>query len=126
MSTSDVTHIQQGFVLEIPRRKRWTEAATAAEALCDEVCRTITGVTRYYDHVCGILRETVDWLTLTTSALARQHNKLIEDTLASLPSDDDIEGRKKKMMRKRKRSKISPVTMYLALVGARTSSITGN
>ena len=88
MSTSNVMHIQQGFVIEIPRRKRQTEATTAAEALCDEVRRTILGVTRYYNHVCGILRETVEWLTLTTSALARQHDKLIEDTFASLPSDD--------------------------------------
>ena len=88
MSTSDVTHIQQGFLIEIPRRERRTDEMTAAEALCDRVSRTIIGITRYYHHVCGILRDSVEWLTLTTKALARQHDKLIIDTLASLPSDD--------------------------------------
>ena len=88
MSTSDVTHIQQGFVIEIPRRERGTEDTTAAETLCDRVSRTILGTTRYYYHVCGILRDSVEWLTLTTKALARQHDKQMIDTLASLPSDD--------------------------------------
>ena len=57
MSTSDITHIQQGFVIEIPRRERRTADTTAAEALCDRVSRTILGTTRYYHHVCGILRD---------------------------------------------------------------------
>ena len=30
MSTSDVTHIQQGFLIEIPRRERRTDEMTAA------------------------------------------------------------------------------------------------
>ena len=55
MSTSDVTHIQQGFVIEIPHRKRREELATAAEELCEEVWKT-------------------------TSALERQHDDLIRDT----------------------------------------------
>ena len=88
MSTSDVTHIQQGFVIEVPSRKRRTKATTAAESLCEEVRKTILGATQYYSHVCGILRDTVEWLTLMTNALARQHDQLIKDTLASLPSDD--------------------------------------
>ena len=45
MSTLDVTHIQQGFVIEIPGRKRRTESAMAAENLCEEVHRTIIGAT---------------------------------------------------------------------------------
>ena len=75
MFTSDVTHIQQGFVVEIPRRKRQTEATTPAESLCEEVRKTILGATQYYRNVCGILRDTVEWLTLTTGALARQHDQ---------------------------------------------------
>ena len=70
MSTSDVTHIQQGFVIEIPRRERRTDETIAAEALCDRVSRTTIGTTRYYHHICGILRDSVEWLTLTTKALA--------------------------------------------------------
>ena len=60
MSTSDVTHIEQGFVIEIPSRKRHTESATAAENLCKEVRRTTIGATQYYAHVCGILRNTIE------------------------------------------------------------------
>ena len=45
MSTSDVTHIQQGFVIEIPRRMPRTDKPTAAEALYDRVSRTILGTT---------------------------------------------------------------------------------
>ena len=74
MSTSDAIHIQQGFVIEIPRRKRLTESATAAENLCEEVCKTIVGATHYYAHVCGILRDTIEWLMLTSNALEGQHH----------------------------------------------------
>ena len=129
MSTSDVTHIQQGFVIEIPRRERRTEDTTAAQALCDRVRRTILGTTGYYDHVCGILRDTVEWLTLTTKALIYkwQDDKLTLWHHYPLMINNGIKGRrrKEKMRRKRKRSRISPVIMYSALVGAQTSGTTG-
>ena len=83
-----ITIIQQGFVIEIPSRKRRTELATAAVNLCKEVPKTIICTTQYYAHVCGILKNTIEWLMLTTNALERQHDKLIRDSLASLLSDD--------------------------------------
>ena len=88
MSTSDVTHIQQGFVIDIPNRK------VRNRLLLD--CRQFvppspSEVSSHHQVLSASMRYSLGyqlWLSLTTKALEKQHYKLIIETLISLPSDD--------------------------------------
>ena len=55
MSTSDVTHIQQGFVMDIPNKKARTDSYSIADNLCHQVLAKSHHTTKYYQRVCDTL-----------------------------------------------------------------------
>ena len=85
MSTADVTHVQQGFRIPIPRVDEEARIEVPVVTLCE----------RYLKHgkpfkkVCANVQKARDWLRATVNSLTLIQETVIRQALDSLPGNDD-------------------------------------
>ena len=85
MSTADVTHVQQGFRIPIPRVNEEARTEVPVLKLCERYLKHGTP----FKRVCSNVQKARDWLRATVNSLTLIQETVIRQALESLPGDDD-------------------------------------
>ena len=85
MSTADVTHVQQGFRIPIPRVNEEARTEVPVLTLCERYLKHGTP----FKRVCSNVQKARDWLRATVNSLTLIQETVIRQALESLPGDDD-------------------------------------
>ena len=85
MSTADVTHVQQGFRIPIPRVNEEARTEVPVLMLCERYLKHGKPFTR----VCSNVQKARDWLRATVKSLTLIQETVIRQALESLPENDD-------------------------------------
>ena len=87
MSTADVTHLLQGFRIQIPFQKSQEFRSLNTTQWCYVRAQSTR---RMMDRqVCDRLYATAKWLNATATALVRTQSETLKDALDAMPADDD-------------------------------------
>ena len=85
MSTVDVTLIQQGFRVPIPRVDEEARVEVPVVTLCESYLK----FGKPFKKVCGNVQKARDWLRATVESLTLIQKAVIRQALDSLPGNDD-------------------------------------
>ena len=85
MSTADVTHVQQGFRIPIPRVNEEARTEVPVLTLCERYLKH----GKPFKRVCSNVQKARDWLRATVNSLTLIQETVIRQALESLPGNDD-------------------------------------
>ena len=85
MSTADVTHVQQGFRIPIPRVDEEARTEVPVVTLCERYLKH----GKPFERVCSNVQKARDWLRATVNSLTLIQETVIRQALDSLPGNDD-------------------------------------
>ena len=117
MSTADVTHVQQGFRVPIPR----LDSDIGSEVPVLTLCKRYLKFGLPFEKVCESMSKVRNWLRATVDSLMEVQRRIINQAMESLPRDDrqwvmEIDARRSGKIN----AIIPPITMREALI------LTGN
>ena len=84
MSTADVTHVQQGFRIPIPR----IEQDSGSEVPVMTLCESHLKFGKPFERACERTHKVRDWLRETVNSLVEIQGRVINQALDLLPPDD--------------------------------------
>ena len=85
MSTADVTHVQQGFRIPIPRVNEEARTEVPVLTLCERYLKH----GKPFKRVCSNVQKARDWLRATVKSLTLIQETVIRQALEALPENDD-------------------------------------
>ena len=104
MSNADVTHVQQGFLIDIPKERPYNKANY--DRACHQFVRA--GLPQV-NHACTKVQTLMDWMHLTSSVLRKQLNEVVKETLEALQKSGEetaINGEQDQPKRKKRLSRL--------------------